>query len=181
MLGMTRARGPDLSKTLRELEIAPTCAQALECGSPLPLSVIRDRRRFVTAGQDRVVQIRRVGFSGIKGYDYSLTPRVYPDVAHSRDARERFAQFADAFIAIFSFRRDRDSLQHRFIWAVRVMRVRWIEMLRIKWLDHWSIYAPSAALSSRAERGTAPMVCNIRISNSRRRQSLLTRDISQCG
>jgi hypothetical protein len=150
-------------------------------GRRLPLSVIRDRRRFVTAGQDRVVQIRRVGFSGIKGYDYSLTPRIYPDVAHSRDAHERFAQFADAFIAIFSFRRDRDSLQHRFVWSVRIMRVRWIEMLGIEWLDHPSIYAPSAALSSRAERGTSPMVCNIRISNSHRRQSLLTRDISQSG
>jgi len=81
-------------------------------------SVTCDGRWFVTAGQDRIMQIRRVGFSGIKGYDYLLTPCIYPDVAHSRDARERFAQFADAFIAIFSFRRDRDSLQHRFIRAV---------------------------------------------------------------
>jgi hypothetical protein len=136
------------------------------CASQLVLSVIRDRRRFVTAGQNRVVQIGRVGFSGIKGHDYSLTLYIYPNVAHSRDAHERFAQFADAFIAILAFRRDRDSLQHRFVWAVRVVRVRWVEMLRIKWLNHWSIYAPSAALSSRAERGTSPMVCNIRISNS---------------
>jgi hypothetical protein len=110
------------------------------CASPLPLSVIRERRRFVTAGQDRVVQIGRVGFSGIKRYDHSLTPCIYPDVAHSRDAHERFAQFADAFIAIFAFRRDRDSLQHRFVWAVRIMRVGWIEMLGIEWLDHPSIY-----------------------------------------
>ena len=64
------------------------------------------------------MQIRRVGFSGIKDYDYSLTPCTYPDIGHPRDAHERFAQFADAFIAIFSFRRDRDSLQHRFIRAV---------------------------------------------------------------
>ena len=80
-----------------------------------PLSVIRERRRFVTAGQDGVVQIRRVGFSGIKRYDYSLTPCIYPNVAHSRNAHERFAQFADAFITILAFRRDRDSLQHRFV------------------------------------------------------------------
>ena len=146
-----------------------------------PLSVIRERRRFVTAGQDRVVQIGRVGFSGVKGYDYSLTPCIYPDVAHSRDAHERFAQFADAFIAILAFCCDRDSLQYWFVWAVRIMRVGWIEMLRIEWFDHSSIYAPSAALSSRAERGTSPMVCNIRISNSHRRLSLLTRDISQSG
>jgi hypothetical protein len=85
------------------------------CASPLALSVIRERRRFVTAGQDRVVQIGRVSFSGIKGYDYSLTLCIYPDVAHSRDAHERFAQLADAFIAILAFRRDRDSLQHRFV------------------------------------------------------------------
>ena len=110
-----------------------------------PLSVIRERRRFVTAGQDRIVQIRRVGFSGIKRYDYSLTPCIYPDVAHSRDAHERFAQFADAFIAIFAFCRDRDSLQHRFVWAVRVVRVRGIEMLGIEWLDHPSIYASGRA------------------------------------
>ena len=115
------------------------------CASQLVLSVIRDRPRFVTAGQDRVVQIRRVGFSGIKGYDHSLTPCIYPDVAHSRDAHERFAQFADAFIAIFAFCRDRDSLQHRFIWAVRIMRVGRIEMLRIEWLDHPSIYASGGA------------------------------------
>ena len=127
------------------------------------------------------MQIGWVGFSGIKRYDHSLTPCIYPDVAHSRDAHERFAQFADAFIAILAFRRDRDSLQHRFVWAVRVVRVGWIEMLGIEWLDHPSIYAPSAALSSRAERGTSPMVCNIRISNSHRRQTLLTRDISQSG
>jgi hypothetical protein len=110
-----------------------------------PLSVIRERRRFVTASQDRVVQIRRVGFSGIKRYDYSLTPGIYPDVAHSRDAHERLSQFPDAFIAILAFRRDRDSLQHRFVWVVRVMRVRRIEMLRIKWFDHWSIYASGRA------------------------------------
>jgi len=110
-----------------------------------PLSVIRERRRFVTAGQDRVVQIGRVGFSGVKGYDYSLTPRIYPDVAHSRDAHERFAQFADAFIAIFAFRRDRDSLQHRFVWTVRIVRVGWIEMLGIEWLDHPSIYPSGRA------------------------------------
>ena len=109
------------------------------CASPLPLSVIRERRRFVTAGQNRVVQVGRVSFSGIKGYDYSLALCIYLDVAHSRDAHERFAQFADAFIAIFAFRRDRDSLQHRFVWAVRVVRVGWIEMLGIEWLDHWSI------------------------------------------
>jgi hypothetical protein len=46
------------------------------------------------------MQIGRVGFSGIKRYDYSLTLCIYLDVAHSRDAHERFAQFADAFIAI---------------------------------------------------------------------------------
>ncbi len=151
------------------------------CASPLVRSVIRERRRFVTAGQDRVVQIGRVGFSGIKGHDYSLTLCIYPNVAHSRDAHERFAQFSEAFIAIFAFCRDRDSLQHRFVWTARVVRVGWIEMLGIEWLDHPSIYPPSAALSSRAERGTSPMVCNIRISNSQRPQSLLTRDISQSG
>jgi hypothetical protein len=86
------------------------------------------------------MQIGRVSFSGIKRYDYSLTFCIYPNVAHSRDAHERFAQFADAFIAIFAFRRDRDSLQHRFVWAVRVMRVRWIKVLWIKWFDHPSIY-----------------------------------------
>src|SRR5437868_12702253 len=106
---------------------------------------IRERRRFVTAGQDRVVQIGRVGFSGIKGYDNSLTLCIYPDVAHSRDAHERFAQFADAFVAIFAFRRDRDSLQHRFVWTVRIVRVGWIEMLGIEWLDHPSIYPSGRA------------------------------------
>lgn len=127
------------------------------------------------------MQIGRVSLSGIKRYDYSFTFCIYPDVTHPLDTHERFPQFADAFIAILAFRRDRDSLEHRFVWAVRIVRVGWIEMLGIEWLDHPSIYAPSAALSSRAERGTSPMVCNIRISNSHRRQSLITRDISQSG
>jgi len=91
------------------------------------------------------MQIGRMSFSGIKGYDHSLTFCIYPNVAHSRDAHEWFAQFADAFIAIFAFRRDRDSLQHRFIWTVRIVRVGWIEMLGIEWLDHPSIYPSGRA------------------------------------
>jgi hypothetical protein len=91
------------------------------------------------------MQIGRVSFSGIKRYDYSFTFCIYPDVTHPLDTHERIPQFADAFIAIFSFRRDRDSLQHRFIWAARVMRVRWIKVLRIKWFDHPSIYSSGRA------------------------------------
>ena len=106
-----------------------------------PLQVIRERRRFVTAAQNRVVQVGRVGFSGIKRYDDSVTFCIYPDVAHSRDAHERLSQFAHAFIAILALRRDGDSLQHRFVYAVDVMRVSWIEMLRVEWFDHLSIYA----------------------------------------
>src|SRR5437868_12188206 len=104
-------------------------------GSILPWGwqSIRNGRGFVAAAQNRVMQIGRVSFSGIKGYDHSLTFCIYPNVAHSRDAHERFAQFADAFIAIFAFRRDRDSLQHRFVWPVRLVRVGWIEMLGIGW------------------------------------------------
>ena len=86
-----------------------------------------------------------MGFSGIKRYDYSFTLCVYPDVPHSRDAHERSSQYAHAIIAIFAFCRDRDSLQHRFVWAVQIMRVGWIEMLRIKWFDHASIYASGRA------------------------------------
>jgi hypothetical protein len=108
-------------------------------------SVIRHRRRFVTAAQNRVVQIRRVGFSGVKRYNNSLTLCIYPDIAHSRDPHERFSQFADAFIAILAFRRDCDSLQHRFVCAMQVMRVGWIEMMRIEWFDHASIYASGRA------------------------------------
>ena len=108
-------------------------------------SVIRDRRRFVTAAQNRVVQIGRVSFSSIKRYDDSFASGIYPDVANPRDAHERFAQFADAFIAILAFRCDRDSLQHWFVCAVQVMRVGWIEMLRIEWFDHPSIYASGRA------------------------------------
>ena len=79
-------------------------------GRKLPLQVIRKRCRLVTAAQNRVVQIGWVGFSGIKRYDDSVTLCTYPDVAHSRDAHERFSQFADAFIAILALRRDCDSL-----------------------------------------------------------------------
>jgi hypothetical protein len=112
--------------------------------SPLALS-IREGRRFVTAAQNRVVQIGRVGFSGIKRYDYPFTLAIYPDAAHSFDPHERLSQFAHAFITILAFRRDRDSLQHRFVCAVQVMRVGWIEMLRIEWFDHSLIYASGPA------------------------------------
>ena len=106
-----------------------------------PLQVIRERRRFVTAAQNRVVQIGWVGFSGIKRYDDSFTLCTYPDVAHSRDAHERSSQFADAFIAIFAFCRDRDSLQYRLVCTLQVVRISWIEMMWIEWFDHLSIYA----------------------------------------
>ena len=106
-----------------------------------PLQVIRERRRFVTASQNGVVQVGRMGFSGIKRYNNSLTPCIYPNIAHAGDAHERSPQFANAFIAILAFRRDGDSLQHRFVCAVDVMRVSWIEMLRVEWFDHLSIYA----------------------------------------
>ena len=96
------------------------------------------------------MQIGRVSFSGIKRYDYSFAFCIYPDVTHPLDTHERFPQFADAFIAIFSFRRDRDSLQHRFIRAVRIMRVGWIEVLRIDWFDHASIYPSGHAALVRA-------------------------------
>jgi hypothetical protein len=36
---------------------------------------------------------------------------------------------------------------------VRIVRVRWIEMLRIKWFDHPSIYAPSAACHPERSEG----------------------------
>ncbi len=75
-----------------------------------PLQLIRERRRFVTAAQNSVMQVRRVGFSGVKRYNNPLTLCIYPDIAHSRDAHERFSQFAHAFIAILTFRRDGDSL-----------------------------------------------------------------------
>jgi hypothetical protein len=114
-------------------------------GHRLLLQVVRERRRFVTAAQNRVVQIRRVSFSGVKRYNNSLALCIYPDVAHSRDAHERFSQFADAFIAVLAFRRDCDSLQYRFVCALQVMRVGWIEMMRIEWLDHASIYASGRA------------------------------------
>jgi len=63
---------------------------------------LRNRRRLVTTAQNRVVQVGRVGFSGVKRYNNPLTFCIYPDVAHSRDAHERFSQFADAFIAILA-------------------------------------------------------------------------------
>ena len=84
-------------------------------------------------------------FSGVKRYNNSLTFCIYPDVAHSRDAHKRFSQFADAFVAILAFCRDRDSLQHRFVGALQIMRVGWIEMLRIEWLDHPLIYVSGRA------------------------------------
>ena len=103
--------------------------------------LIGHRRRFITAAQNSVVQIRWVGFSGVKRYDNSFTLCAYLDVAHSWDAHERFSQFADAFIAILAFRRDRDTLQHWFFCALQVVRVSRIEMMRIEWFDHPSIYA----------------------------------------
>jgi hypothetical protein len=131
------------------------------CGRRPPLQVIRERRRFVTAAQNRVVQIGRVGFSGIKRYDYSLMLCIYPDVAHSFDAHERLSQFAHAFIAILPFRRDRDSLQHRFVCALQVMRIGWIEMMRIEWFDHRLIYAPGRAAPVLVLKDTSCIAQNV--------------------
>ena len=87
-----------------------------------------------------------MGFSGVKRYNNPLTLCIYPDVAHSRDAHERFSQFAHAFIAILAFRRDGDSLQHRLVCTLQVMRVSWIEMMRIEFSTIDLIYAPERAV-----------------------------------
>jgi hypothetical protein len=107
--------------------------------------LIGHRRRFVTTAQNRVVQVGRVRFSGVKRYNNPLTLCIYPDVAYSGDAHERFAQFADAFIAILAFRGDGDSLQHRLICTLQVVRIGRIEMMRIEWFNHPSIYASGRA------------------------------------
>jgi hypothetical protein len=44
---------------------------------------------------------------------------------------------------------------------VRVMRVRWIEMLRIKWFDHWSIY-PSGSTAPVSLIWTRPPARSVR-------------------
>src|SRR5206468_12239432 len=105
----------------------------------------RNLIRLSTTSQTRVMQSGLVGFSGVKRYKNPLTLCIYAYVAHSRDAHERFSQFADAFIAILAFRRDRDSLQHRFVCTLQVMRIGRIEMLRIEWFDHLSTYASGRA------------------------------------
>jgi hypothetical protein len=133
-------RGLPHSQKLAPSFTARNSRSVLECARPLALSVVRDRRRFVTAAQNRVVQIGRVGFSGIKRYNYPLTFCIYPNVAHPRDAHERFSQFSDAFITILAFRRDCDSLQHRFLCALQVMWVGGIEMMWIEWFDHPPLY-----------------------------------------
>ena len=64
---------------------------------------IGDRRRFIAALQDCIVQIWRVRFARIECYDYALVRKIESYVLHSRNVLQHRSQFAHALIAIFTF------------------------------------------------------------------------------
>jgi len=78
------------------------------------------------------VQIRCVRFPRVKCHDYPFPLGIDAHIAHTWNSHEWFAQLSDAFITILAFGRNRDPLQNRLVRTLQVVRIRWIEVMRIE-------------------------------------------------
>jgi hypothetical protein len=70
-----------------------------------------------------------MGLARVERDDNALAANVDLDRLHAGNFHERLAQFADAFIAVFAFSRDRDRFQNRVIGPVGIMWVGWVHRL----------------------------------------------------
>lgn len=86
------------------------------------------------------MQIGRMRFPRIKCHDYSFPLGIDSHIAHTWNSHERRAQLSHAFIAILAFGRNHNSLQNRLVRILQVVRIRRIEVMRIKWFDHRLVY-----------------------------------------
>ncbi len=89
---------------------------------------IGDRRRFIAALQDCIVQIGRMRFARIECYDYALVRKIDFYVLNSGNILQHRSQFAHALIAIFTFSGDLDRFQNSVVGA---FREKWIGRIGI--------------------------------------------------
>jgi hypothetical protein len=88
-----------------------------------------NRRWFVAALQNGVVQIGCVRLAGVECDDDALALKIDMDALHSIDTQERRAQPAHAFVAIFPLGRDLDCFENRVIGTLRIKRVTWFRLV----------------------------------------------------
>jgi hypothetical protein len=85
--------------------------------------LIRLRRGFVAAFQNRVVQIGRVRFARVERDDDAFTREIDGDIAHAVNFHQHRAQFSYARIAIFAFSCDLDCFENGVIGPFGIERV----------------------------------------------------------
>jgi len=85
--------------------------------------LIRHRRGFVAAFQNRVVQVWSVGFARVECDDEAFTRKIDGDIAHAVNFHQHRAQFSYALIAIFAFSCALDFFDNGVIGAFWIERV----------------------------------------------------------
>jgi hypothetical protein len=89
---------------------------------PLPIS---HRRGFITAFQNRVVQVWRVNFTRVESHDYSLVGKIDNDIENTGHFHQHWPQSAHAGIAIFILGCDLDRFDNSVIGPFRIKRIAW--------------------------------------------------------
>jgi len=87
--------------------------------------LICHRRGFITAFQNRIVQIGRVNFARVEFHDYSLVGKIDNDIEDARHFHQHWPQSAHAGIAIFTFGCDLDRFDNGVIGPFRVKWIAW--------------------------------------------------------
>src|ERR1043166_4502694 len=116
----------------------PQCRDGRDTEVP-PTLFVRLRGGFVAALQDRVVKIGCVGLTRVEGDDDALALKIDSDIFDADDFHQRRAQSADAFVAIFAFRRDLDRFEDGVIGAFGILRVLWLELAWSRWVHQLSL------------------------------------------
>ena len=95
---------------------------------------VGERSGFVTAFQNRVVQVGGIRFTCVKGDDHALAARIDLHILNPGDFGKPFPQFAHTLVAIFSFRGDDDFLKHFNVGVSRTERTGGIGIVRSCWV-----------------------------------------------
>jgi hypothetical protein len=76
------------------------------------------------------VYLRRVRFARVESHPDIFGVRISDHFLHANDSHQRFAQGANAFVAIVSISRDIDPFPDRLIsGVVQIVRIGWVHLL----------------------------------------------------
>jgi hypothetical protein len=92
--------------------------------------LIRFSPRFVTAFQNRVVQIGRVRLARVKFHNHPFVFKIHGHVLHAVYFHQHGPQFSHALVAIFAFGCDLNGFDNRVIGPLRIM---WVARFGIVW------------------------------------------------